>query len=474
MLTAVSVAAMSASLFLVSHYDTASHSRAEPQWQSLSVDELIDQLVHVGPEGFGLDDRSVHCMGFFVATDSLAECSALVSSFEAPPAFRELVRRGAAALPDLLAHVRDGRRTQLCLRTFREGETWADVADDAPAVGPFAAIIFDQEYSPRRRSSCDPRTPPNDTPASTFTDALDLGDGARFPDSYTVRVGDLCYTAIGQIVNRPLDSVVYGGENCINMSSPVEDPVLASAVRRDWSGLSADAHYQSLVADAYDPGLGSAWWAVGALKRLRFYFPDRAEQVLVSLLARRIYSWSAEIDFAESDLIDSGNESEWRSRYTQIRRNYGVIGTSAAILLLKQHLEEVCRSIHFLRRPGNSIGGSSVGDSPEDFERRYEKTRRLLEVLHSEGVPLLPPEELVDVWQHIEILAATNAFKSSNVDRAVYESVMRTRTAGNLDGWELQALIEASIERLAGTHYEDHLREFLKEHQPPAGAESAP
>ena len=64
---------------------------------------------------------------------------------------------------------------------------------------------------------------------------------------YTVRVGDLCYVALGQIVNRRYyivgpdfgNGIAYDGVFLLEINSPVERPALAAAARADWGHLTA-------------------------------------------------------------------------------------------------------------------------------------------------------------------------------------------------------------------------------------------
>ena len=51
---------------------------------------------------------------------------------------------------------------------------------------------------------------------------------------YTVKVGDVCFVAIGQITNRPYMAVHCQPTGCIVISSTVEDQKLAAAVRAIW------------------------------------------------------------------------------------------------------------------------------------------------------------------------------------------------------------------------------------------------
>src|SRR5260370_34615705 len=138
------------------------------------------------------------------------------------PAMRDLVRMGIAALPDLLNHLSDSRPTGLTVRSRR--------FDDGQGRIGFMGIWHSDEYSSRHREA-------GRQPAGVNT-----RDRERSIDRYTLRVGDLCYGAIGQIVNRHLSALRYQPTLCPGINSPVETSGLADAVRKDWTGLTAEQH----------------------------------------------------------------------------------------------------------------------------------------------------------------------------------------------------------------------------------------
>jgi len=102
-----------------------------------------------------------------------------------------------------------------------------------------------------------------------------------FSGTYTVKVADVCYVLIGQIVNRQLLAVRYQPSGGLIVNSPIEAPSLAEKVRNDWGKADAETLRQSLLEDIgatnqpkrisradYTPRFVNP-----ALARLRFYFP---------------------------------------------------------------------------------------------------------------------------------------------------------------------------------------------------------
>jgi hypothetical protein len=188
----------------------------------------------------------------------------------------ELVGRGVAALPALLYHLSDVRPTH-------------------PAIqGPDIGIVelgdaYDPRYSdPRQQPKGVNAIPPLDTSHSRMLTP---------PFSYVFRIGDLCYLAVGQIVNRNLGPVARSPDtprmgHVTVVSSTLVQPNLAIATRYDWQGLTKTEHEASLRGDALavsangSPGIH----APGALYRLLFYYPNAGREIAEALLRRKLGS----------------------------------------------------------------------------------------------------------------------------------------------------------------------------------------
>ncbi len=164
----------------------------------------------------------------------------------------ELVRRGPVALPELLKHLDDRRPTKLEVGNDDSARSSHQVGVDF-----FAFSFFSDEYDPRLPHRRGPRPMEKD-----------------FRGGYTVKVGDVCYVLIGQIVNRRLLAVRYQASGGLVVNSPVEAPVLVEKVRNDWGSGEAVVR-ASLLSDVHaanHPGEISRVYP--ALERLRLYFPD--------------------------------------------------------------------------------------------------------------------------------------------------------------------------------------------------------
>ncbi len=215
---------------------------------SLTTTQLIDELT-------GLHDQTVGIAGggmfeAFLADDEPPRFTVGLLPVHEPaiaPPMREIVRRGAAALPALIAHLRDPRRTAIAVGS----DDWFDF---------FGGQYFSEEYFARDRDN-----------SSYGCDGPHLTHCRLFKGTYTVAVGDVCEVLIGQIVDRPLTAVRYQPTAILYVNSPVQTPALAARIARDWSGLTKAAHRASLLHDL------KQWDDIqlyrNALVRLRFYFP---------------------------------------------------------------------------------------------------------------------------------------------------------------------------------------------------------
>ncbi len=115
--------------------------------------------------------------------------------------------------------------------------------------------------------------------------------------SYTVKVGDACLVAVGQITGRGYQAVRYQPSACVVVNSPTADAVLREQVRRAWAaGDPARKLLDSLLLDYategvfQGPSLDS--WGLGshlqieAAMRLLFYYPKETAALIADRLAK--------------------------------------------------------------------------------------------------------------------------------------------------------------------------------------------
>jgi len=236
------------------------HSYGRPAVNDYShetVAQLIDDLTQIESESPGISISAIY-VGF-VAEDTSASAwvgTRGVAPPEVPPQMRELVRRGPLALPELIKHLDDKRPTKL-------------EVGGSPYV--FSGKVFGYEYDPRVRD-----WKPEDI-RSGFR-----WTGMSFRDTYRLKVGDVCFAVIGQIVNRHLSAVRLQPTGFLVVNSPIQVPDLLDMVKSDWGSGDAEIVKTSLLADinctSHPPRIDDASCTRTvvnpALRRLKLYFPD--------------------------------------------------------------------------------------------------------------------------------------------------------------------------------------------------------
>jgi hypothetical protein len=173
----------------------------------------------------------------------------------------ELVRRGPLALPELIKHLDDKRPTRL-----EVGNKLPRSEHPQVGVDFFMFSYFSDEYDPRLR----------DFEAKSRPEPMQK----NFTGRYTVKVADVCFMLIGQIVSRHFVAVRYQPSAGLVVNSPIEAPALAEKIRSDWGNADAEAVKASLLRDirsvdpANDKSVYVLFVANAAMERLRLYFPD--------------------------------------------------------------------------------------------------------------------------------------------------------------------------------------------------------
>jgi tetratricopeptide (TPR) repeat protein len=244
-----------AALILVLLWGKPSHSES-PVYTDFTTEKLIDELLQIDQQAPGLpglyntfigEDRSNRPL----VRDFFGEAPRPV-----PPQMRELVRRGVNALPLLIQHLDDARPSKLV------------VGADGPQFH-FMFRVYGAEY--------DPRFP---DPKKVWALRSDPRNGKSFDGGYTVKVGDICYVLIGQIVNRNLIAVRYQPTGGLVVNSPLQSLLLIDNVKSDWAGLDAQRHEASLLDDMRTR-------LSPALRRLRYYYPQRYQSLEGEDLAKK-------------------------------------------------------------------------------------------------------------------------------------------------------------------------------------------
>jgi hypothetical protein len=234
---------------------------------------LIDSLASVDSPDYGLSTTMSGTSFSPVSGHSHAGVLLLTDHALKPaPAIKQLVEHGPEALPLLLGALDDQRPTKIELEhTGGFGSMW------------FANELNGNPVNPVEQRILGTRKP-------------DLGFLEKHIDSYTIKIGDACLVAIGQIVGRGYQAVRYQSTACIVINSPTQDPEIRKLVRAIWeSNDPRQRLFESLltdyatVADYVEGESFDIWGIAGDLQteatmRLLYYFPKES----TPLIAKRL------------------------------------------------------------------------------------------------------------------------------------------------------------------------------------------
>jgi hypothetical protein len=258
------------------------------RFAQLTNDQLIDRLTLITNDQYSVRTNIFATAGP-LGPGLLMEQDAELNAMEARD---ELVRRGAAALPDLLKHLDDTRKTKAII---------------SPMSG---RIIYTLNLDRNARTSrVKPGTMRVNSRRAQDHGVKDNGalgrifggfGGATGGGSYNVAVGDLCFEAIGQIVNRSYTASGYRPSGIILVNSPVMSDDLCKAVRDEWSGFTAVQHRASLVADVETPDYPGR--AQEGIKTLLRYYPAAVRAPFRERLSMPVYDSREISEFVEKQL----------------------------------------------------------------------------------------------------------------------------------------------------------------------------
>lgn len=197
-------------------------------------------------------------------------------------ALTELVRRGPGIVPFLCAHMDDARPVRRPVLRLQED----------------ARIVYDENPWGHRSGRGKAR------PSTVQQEEFFPGEESARPDSpWRLTVGDLCYFALGQIVNRKFFPIAHsGGPAPPILAAPSRFPLLRDAARKEWGAANTRVILASLTADAMRPD--RLFRDVGAIRRLKLYFPGAVERV-ASARFRLPILWTGE---------DLQVDRQWRYR----------------------------------------------------------------------------------------------------------------------------------------------------------------
>jgi hypothetical protein len=304
---------------------------------------------------------------------------------------RELVSRGAKAVPELIAHLNDARLTKI------------NITHESIIGG----IHFSNEYDFNRR-----------------TNNSDKGmRGGLFPDPsnntrYTVTVGDLCFVALGQILNRDFEAVRYQPTAFVIINSPTTSRSLRKVIKEEWGGITPAQHKESLVRDFLKPD--HEYRRIGACLRLGFYYPEAIERLALKQLAEPRYD-TYKVESFVCEKLYPEKDPKMRDRLTKAFIAHEGEGSRDGIQL---------QLFHDLRlREADEKGGLSFS-----FRGKYDSRACLVELFSYPKTVTSANEPFfrsVDNAAQARFIDALAFFPSPKIDVAI-RRILHSTEDGNL------------------------------------------
>lgn len=218
------------------------------------------------------------------------------------PAVRRLIEIGPDAVPQLLEALEDATETEYV----------------QPAFKTQLAIPGGMTFDPGLQGN--PLNP-------TEQDVLRLGSRFATPraipplrltpndlESYRVRVGDVCFAILGQIVSRQYVCLALAGikDAGCRITSPVQSKKTRGQLRQIWKtknprqrvfeSLLVDYSMRGIEGDDYREGFSiAAGFQMQAAMRLLYYYPEES----ADLIAKRIEGLNVSGDFSEAEDQDA-------------------------------------------------------------------------------------------------------------------------------------------------------------------------
>jgi ankyrin repeat protein len=241
---------------------------------------LIDQLTEVSEPDIGYSPSTAGTAFFPLGRSESQVMLFGQRPHSASDAMRSLVKLGVKAVPALLEHLSDDRRTKIEL-THRGG---------------FGGLFVLQDKGEKAEE--------------------EFGDAGK---RYTVRVGDLCYVALGQIVNRPYAAVWYQPTAIIFAISVPRSKQLRANQVKEWGGLTTEKHQKSLAKDLD----GEEDLRQGASVRLAYYYPEAFEPLALKQLARATYDRNAASSLIEKELYPAMSAKDRKALVDEFVKKQG-------------------------------------------------------------------------------------------------------------------------------------------------------
>jgi ankyrin repeat protein len=364
---------------------------------------LIDQLTEVSRQDTGysgsmsgasflpLGQRAMHTMLF--GQQANAESDAM----------RSLVSLGVKAVPALLEHLSDDRKTKIVIEH----------------QGIFGGFFIGQDEGEKAEEKS--------------------GKGFNEVKRYTLRVGDLCYVALGQIVNAGYSAVRYQPTAIIFATSVPHSKQLRADLLKEWSDLTADKHRDLLAKDLGSDGEDER---DGASLRLAYYYPQALEPLALKQLARPTYDVFAVSNLIRDHLYPAKTAKDRKALVDEFVKKHGEIARDGIIWDLFQDLD--------------TQEADEEGRLSPKLDPKYKARECLIEVfglaanVKSKDRPKAEPLAFTSQARFVRTLLYD---RSGKLDQALRDILAKT---------DDDYMAEGCLSRLVGRGYDADIEAYLK------------
>jgi hypothetical protein len=269
------------------------------------IEKWIDDLIQNSEPGFGY---SVYYSGseFLPYTDAHEMGTFVFGAIRVTrsPVLRKIVEKGIDAVPLLLKHINDTRTIKM--RPI-SGMMWMTYANE-------------YDFNRRMRKIAPQGVNHEETG----------GNGP--PRRHAITVGDLCFVALGQIVNRAFVASRYQPSGGLVVNSPTHSAALRKVVLEDWTGLTRERHESMLVEDFVSADCEPR--RIGAYWRLSYYYPEEVEPLVLRQLAEPSYDACKSNTFVRERLYPARDKSEREKLLAAFIRKQGSPSRQGVLLEL--------------------------------------------------------------------------------------------------------------------------------------------
>ena len=149
----------------------------------------------------------------------------------------------------------------------------------------------------------------------------DFGGDEKHPDSHAITVGDLCFVALGQIVNRRFSATRYQPTGGLIVNSPTYSKRLRDVILEDWKEFTVEKHKKFLVEDFTRPDHEGR--RTGAYLRLAFYYPETVEPLVLEELEKPTFDVFKIEELCRERLYKTDDPSKRKQLYDQFIQEHG-------------------------------------------------------------------------------------------------------------------------------------------------------